>query len=346
MAAPWSTDHLRLHQQLSREPQLLPAGAPLLLAVSGGQDSMAMTALLLDLQRLHHWSLQLWHGDHRWRPESSQQAQELAQWAQGQGLPLQIDSWAEPLPTEAAARQWRYSCLETRAQACGASHVVTAHTADDRSETLLLQLARGSHRRGLASLQALRPLTPGIALVRPLLGFSRADTSRICQQLALPIWLDPSNQDLRFSRNRIRAEVLPVLEALHPGASRRIAAMAERLAQEQRASDELADLALQALINSEAGADAATGARLQRRALLALQPANRGLLLVRWLALQGVGPLAAQQLEKLLQQLEPQRGPGRLVLGGQGQELHWDRHNIWLAPPAASPTVSLDLQSP
>jgi tRNA(Ile)-lysidine synthase len=55
MAAPWSTDHLRLHQQLSREPQLLPAGAPLLLAVSGGQDSMAMTALLLDLQRLHHW---------------------------------------------------------------------------------------------------------------------------------------------------------------------------------------------------------------------------------------------------------------------------------------------------
>ena len=74
----WSPDHLRLHRHLRRHPELLPEGATLLLAVSGGQDSMAMLALLLDLQRLHQWHLQLWHGDHRWRPESGRQAAELA----------------------------------------------------------------------------------------------------------------------------------------------------------------------------------------------------------------------------------------------------------------------------
>jgi len=67
MAEPWSPLHLRLHRQLLQKPDLLPAGAPLLVAVSGGQDSMALLALLRDLRRLHHWSLQLWHGDHGWR---------------------------------------------------------------------------------------------------------------------------------------------------------------------------------------------------------------------------------------------------------------------------------------
>ena len=68
MAAPWSPFHLRLHRLLLRRPQLLPPHATLLLAVSGGQDSMALVGLLRDLQRLHHWRLLLWHGDHGWRP--------------------------------------------------------------------------------------------------------------------------------------------------------------------------------------------------------------------------------------------------------------------------------------
>ena len=77
MAAPWSRFHLRLHRLLLRRPQLLPQHATLLLAVSGGQDSMALVGLLRDLQRLHHWRLLLWHGDHGWRPESAQQASAL-----------------------------------------------------------------------------------------------------------------------------------------------------------------------------------------------------------------------------------------------------------------------------
>ncbi|NBV59186.1 MAG: tRNA lysidine(34) synthetase TilS, partial [Synechococcaceae bacterium WB4_2_0811] len=268
MAPRWSADHLRLHQQLLRQPLLLPQGARLLLAISGGQDSMALAGLLLDLKRLHHWCLHIWHGNHRWRQEANQQAEQLLQWAESQEIESHCDSWQTPIHTEAAAREWRYSCLEKQAKALACSHVLTAHTATDRSETVLLHLARGSHRKGLASLSSARTLVENITLVRPLLCFSRQDTSRICAELGLPIWLDPSNTDPRFSRNRIRSEVLPVLEQLHPGASRRIAAMAERFEAEEESQQQLLDLALQTLLGAEM-------VEINKKALLALKPANQ-----------------------------------------------------------------------
>jgi len=325
MAEPWSPFHLRLHRLLLHRPQLLPQQATLLLAVSGGQDSMALVGLLRDLQRLHHWTLQLWHGDHGWRQESADQAAELRHWADQQGLALQVERWRTPQPGEAAARDWRYQCLQAAAAAIGASHVVTGHTASDRAETLLLQLARGSHRQGLASLRPLRPLAEGITLARPLLLFSRAETARIQELLALPLWPDPSNQDQRFSRNRIRAEVLPVLEQLHPGAARRLSGLAERLAAEQDGQDELLQLALGQLRHTTG--DGLPG--LQRRPLMALHPGNQRRLLRAWLGQQGVMNLSASQLETLLAQLAPERGPGSQQLQG-GRQLQWDRTDLWL----------------
>jgi tRNA(Ile)-lysidine synthase len=302
-------------------------GTTLLLAISGGQDSMVLLALLRDLRRLHHWNLQLWHGDHGWRAESSTQAAALAAWAQTQGLPLWLERWREPQAGEAAARQWRYERLAERAEALGASRVVTGHTASDRAETLLLQLARGSHRRGSGP-RALRPLAEGIQLARPLLLFSRCDTGRLCRTLQLPVWLDSSNHDPRFSRNRIRAEVLPVLDALHPGASARLSALCERWEQEEPAKEELQRLALRGLLLPGAGDQRQPG--LDRPGLMALASANRRLLLQRWLSLQGHPQLPARQLEALLARLEPQRGPGQQQLAG-GCTLHWDRHGLWLA---------------
>mgnify|MGYP006271989285 CR=1 FL=1 len=328
MAEPWSADHLRLHRRLRRRPELLPQGSTLLLAVSGGQDSMAMLALLRDLRRLHGWRLELWHGDHGWRPESSAQADGLAAWATAQGLPFWCERWSTPQASEAAARQWRYGRLAEHALAVGASRVVTGHTASDRAETLLLQLARGSHHRGSGP-RALRPLAGAISLARPLLAFSRADTTRICQAFALPVWHDPSNQDPRFSRNRIRAEVLPVLEALHPGASARLSALGERWEQELPAEAELQRLALASLLRP--GGMHTPQPALDRTALMALAPANRRRLLQEWLTLLGQPPLNADTLERLLQRLAPAHGPGRHDLG-QGLALHWDCSGVWLAP--------------
>ena len=321
MTERWSPHHLRLHRWLRRRPELLPPGARLLLAVSGGQDSMALLGLLRDLQRLHHWQLLLWHGNHRLRPEAGRQADELASWARHQGLTIQVDSWEEQRADEAAARAWRYATLETVARSHDASHVVTGHTASDRAETLLLQLARGSHRRGLASLRPSRPLAAEIQLVRPLLLFSRAETALISAALNLPVWLDRSNANPHYSRNRVRREVLPVLEQLHPGAGRRISGVAERLAEEHDSHQELLQLALGGLLSDGGG--------LQRRGLMALRPANRRLLLLAWLEQQGAALLPADQLQGLLDRLAPERGPGQAVLH-RGMTLRWDREQIRL----------------
>ena len=323
LAARWSADHLQLHQRLLQQPSLLPKGAPLLLAVSGGQDSMAMAALLLDLQRLHHWELLLWHGDHQLRDASTEQAQALGGWATGQGLAIEIETWKEPRGGEAAARQWRYGCLTQLAMERGIAHVLTAHTASDKAETLILQAARGSHRRGLASLRPRRPLAAGIEVVRPLLGFSRTDTGRICNELKLPVWPDPSNNDMGFSRNRVRHGVLPVLESLYPGATRRLAQLSESLAQESENHDELLRLALQQLLAAD------DPRQLNRQQLLALHPANQAGVVQAWLQQHNQDPLPAASLGRLIEQLPLSAGPGQWDLAA-GSQLSWNREWIRL----------------
>ncbi|SBO44049.1 tRNA lysidine(34) synthetase TilS [Cyanobium sp. NIES-981] len=334
-AGPWSADHLRLHRLLRRQPELLPAGACLLVAVSGGQDSMALVALLRDLRRLHGWELHLWHGDHRWRTASSAQARQLQAWAQGQGLPFSLARWGDPAMDEASARSWRYASLGARAGALGATRVVTGHTGSDRAETLLLNLARGSHRRGLGSLRPLRPLGGSVMLARPMLLFSRADTARLCARLHLPVWPDAGNADPRFSRNRLRQEVLPVLEALHPGVERRLAELAAGLAEEEDAQAELSGLALTALLGVPQATVRHTD-RLPLAELRTLRRANQAVLLQRWLESRTGRRLGRRSLETLLDQLNRRQGSGVVHLA-DGWRLRQQRSTLLLTRESSDP---------
>ena len=330
---PWLHWHDRLHRQLLQNPALLPQGTTLLLALSGGQDSMALLGLLRDLRKHHHWTLQLWHGDHGWHPGSAAVADALARWCIQQSLPLRVSrSTAAITGSEAAARAWRYHELSRHGQQlhqAGASDggctVLTAHTASDRAETLLIQLSRGTDLAGLGSLRQSRPLqadaVDGPQLVRPLLDFTRDETAAICQDLQLPIWHDPSNSDPRIERNRIRQEVLPVLESLHAGCSRRMAQLSERIAQVHDSQNALADLSLQSLLTAGHG--------LERPPLQALAPDPRRALLQRWLQQQGVQPLKARQLQDISHAIGPQQPPGERHLGG-GQRFHWCRNWVQL----------------
>ncbi len=331
MPRSWGPQALRLHRWLLRRPKLLPRGARLLLAVSGGQDSMALTTLMRDLQPLHGWELALWHGDHGWHGASAVVARELLDWARGQGLTVWADrAEAGVADGEAAARHWRYGCLARRAQHWNCRHVVTGHTATDRAETVLLNLARGCHRRGLASLGPSRPLAPcgeqgeGVELVRPLLIFDRGETGRFCQLRQLPLWPDPSNADTRLRRNRLRAEVLPVLEDCHPGACRRISRQAERQAAELAVEDELVQLALTGLERRMG-----TFVTLDRPALAKLYPATRGRLLAWWLqARSGVNP-TTNSLDSLEYRLRDSGSHGRQDLPG-GWCLSWTSRHLAL----------------
>ena len=330
----WTVWHDRLHRELLQDPQLLPAGEPLLLAVSGGQDSMALTALLLGLRRLHHWEIRLWHGDHGWHPGSAAIAAELQAWSLEQGLPITVDrnssnndATRQTGGTEADGRHWRYTQLACCAAALG-SRVVCGHTATDKAETLLLHLTRGTDLAGLGSLRRQRLLDaeqhPAVHLVRPLLGLSRDNTAAICEKLNLPIWLDPSNTNLRFSRNRIRQQVMPVLNDLYPGCEQRMAALSERLSQVQDTQQTLLALSLEALKVGEGSKNL-----LQRKRFGALPLPLRRDLLAHWLQSCGAPPLTAPLLEELARASAAGSPAGGRDLP-RGWRLHWDKKSLQL----------------
>jgi tRNA(Ile)-lysidine synthase len=203
--------HARL-QEILRQRKLLPSHQPILVAVSGGQDSLCLIKVLLDLQPKWSWNLAIAHCDHRWSTDEGI-ADRVRDVALMFDLPFHLITATSAIPeTEAAAREWRYQSLVDLAIKNKISYIVTGHTKSDRAETLLYNLIRGSGTDGLRSLSWQRYLTPEIQLIRPLLNFSRAETLEFCQQFNLPIWEDAVNQNLKYARNRIRNELIPYLQ--------------------------------------------------------------------------------------------------------------------------------------
>ncbi|MCY7322505.1 MAG: tRNA lysidine(34) synthetase TilS [Phormidesmis sp. CAN_BIN36] len=231
MSRNWTSLHDRLHRTL-KERNLLEKGERLLVAVSGGQDSICLIKLLLDLQLKWNWQIAIVHCDHRWRSDSQQNADFVAKLANAWQVPFYLEIATKIPASEADARQWRYECLKKIAQLDDYTAIVTGHTASDRAETLLYNLIRGSGADGLQALIWKRSLLPALNLVRPLLEITRAETAQFCQISDLQIWEDTTNQDLTYARNRIRQELLPYLHQFNPQAEQNLAQTAELLAAE------------------------------------------------------------------------------------------------------------------
>ncbi len=271
----WTSLHAKIHRTI-RSRHLLQRNQRLLIAVSGGQDSLCLTQLMLDLQSKWGWHLAIAHCDHCWRDDSQANAAHVEQLAEKWGIPFYLETASQSLMSEASARDWRYQVLQQIANQHHYQCIITGHTATDRAETLVYNLMRGSGADGLQALTWKRPLNDEIMLVRPLLEITRTQTGEFCQDFQLQVWLDSTNQDLKYARNRIRQELVPYLQKnFNPKVESNLARTAELL---QADVEYLEQAAAELRENSEAVNDdenLATFLRLSRKNLqkapLALQ---------------------------------------------------------------------------
>jgi len=213
---------------------------------------MAVMTLLDDIKEHHNWSINVWHGNHKWHNKSEEFAQELQNYCHQKKIIFYKDSADKiDISTEEKARKWRYQKLcEKSSEICAKNknhnnlYVVTGHTSTDNSETFLLNLARGSNLNGLSGIPVKRLLNEDYFLVRPLMIFSRDDTTAICKELKIPFWIDPTNSDTKIKRNLVRLKVMSELEGIYPGCSHRINNFIEKVNNYSQERSDLCELAM------------------------------------------------------------------------------------------------------
>lgn len=312
---------------LLRKPAALARDARLLVAVSGGADSLALLHLL---QASGLTPLLALHVDHGLSAESLCWAQRCVEVCAALQLPVQVlrvsvdRSRGDGL--EAAAREARYAALA--AQLLPGDCLVTAHHRGDQAETVLANLFRGSGPRGLAAMRGLMPFAGGW-LWRPLLGLPRAELAAYAEQQALQPCADPMNADPRFLRAWLRQTVVPLIETRFPSLGGALQRQAELAAEQQAVLAELAD----------ADAPVAADGALDCQALLGLPPARARNALRHWLLRQGYPMPSAAQLSRVVNEVIAAAADGSPHLRLRRYEIrrYRDRlHAMAVLPPVSS----------
>jgi tRNA(Ile)-lysidine synthase len=225
---------------------------PVLVACSGGADSLALAAATAFVAPRLGRTAGAVVVDHGWHRASAEIAARAAQACTDLGLaPVDVVRLADGARPgrgagspdggpEAAARTARYAALAAAADRHGAAAVLLGHTLDDQAESVLLGLARGSGGRSLAGMPGRRTMSTAagdVLLLRPLLGLRRVDTEQVCAELGLTPWQDPSNTDPAFARSRLRAAAGLLDDLLGPGVAQALARTADLLAEDADALD-------------------------------------------------------------------------------------------------------------
>jgi tRNA(Ile)-lysidine synthase len=251
-----------LKSAAARMPDVFAPGTRVLVGFSGGQDSTCLLHALVHQRR--KLDVVAAHIDHGLRAESASDAERVADLARAIGAHVEVQrvdlqTYRPRVPgwsIQQAARAARYQALAMIAQQRAAAAVLVAHTADDQAETLLMNLLRGAGLPGLAAMRldetiAANRLGPPLndrsanvqslelRLARPLLSVSRAITAAYCADSGLAIVEDPSNASRAYTRNRVRLDLLPMLERFNPAIRAVLARTADLIAEDDAVLDDL-----------------------------------------------------------------------------------------------------------
>lgn len=291
----------------------LARGALVMVACSGGPDSLALAAATAFVAPRLGLRAGLITVDHGLQAGSAERAEDVVAWAKGAGLSpalmIEVDATPHGDGPEAAARSARYAALGDAARRECAPVVLLGHTREDQAETVLLALARGAGVRGLSGMPVRRD-AGGVAFLRPLLDVARADTADTCVELRLAPWTDPHNDDARFARSRVRSALPLLTELLGPGVVANLARTARLVAADTAALDGWAAAAEATARNDDGSLDIAT---------LATMPAAIRTRVLRTFALRvgaPAGTLAATHIDAIDALVMAWHGQGPVALPG------------------------------
>ncbi len=230
----------RAIEQAIAQGGIVREGERIVVACSGGPDSIALVAALHSLASPMRLTLSIAHVNHGVRASAWQDECVVLRVAANFSLPLDVAALQAPRDArrrlnEASMRAARYAALAQIARKRSVNVVATAHHAEDQSETVLLALFRGTGPDGLGGMEARRPLEGGIDLIRPLLRVGSEDLRCYCHASGLPYAVDPTNEDAALRRNAVR-EALQALRPAFPGLDEAVARAAELVSSEQAGS--------------------------------------------------------------------------------------------------------------
>ena len=316
-----------------RRHAMLAGGETVLVAVSGGADSVALLHLLHALAPAWRLTLHVLHVDHGLRPDSAADGRFVRELGERLGVPVDVERVrVGPGSIEAAARAARYAALDAAGARVGAGRIALGHTLDDQAETVLMRVLGGAGVRGLAAIPPVRG-----RIIRPLIDLRRAALRDMLTAAGLAWVEDPTNRDPKFLRNRIRHELLPLLAAAYS------TDVVESLARVARVARETVDaLDRAATLELDRLAVANPNALILPRSALAALPTSVAAEVLRQAAARfgSRAPLRAwahRGLRRVLAPIPPRR-PFRL--GGVSVEVSGDRIRVGArSAPALSPRV-------
>ncbi len=316
-----------------RQHELFTPG-PVAVAVSGGTDSLALLHLLMELRDDLQITLHVATLDHRLRGQAgADDVRFVCDLAASWGIPCtagSIDVAAKAkegsLGIEVAARKARYTFLAEVAQQVGASTIAVGHHQDDQAETVLMHVIRGTGLTGLRGILPKMPLTNGLTLVRPLLAIPRAALDGYIRGLGVQSRIDETNADTSYTRNRLRHEILPLLEQINP----QVKAALARTADSARQDYEWLQQSLP--LSSELPS-------IPRETFLALAPGQQALWIRR--TVQRFSPdldLSFERTRSAIALIQTHRHGAKLPLVGQ-LWLHVENDQVIVAGPSDRPLL-------